>query len=137
MPTHLLVIADDSFDHPSAVPNVVEEVLGDSHRVTVVAPIIASRLDTLTDDEGAHQDAQDRSRRIVEELSERGYDAEGDYSTEGPYDTAITRLAAGDFDGVLVATTGEGHWREDGLLERLREATDVPVTAVAVNDGDA
>ena len=49
----------------------------------------------------------------------------------------MTELAADDFDGVVVAVTGEGHWRERGVLPRLREAADVPVTEVVIDDRDA
>ena len=131
MSQQVLIIADDAFDEPEVVPAAVEE-LRDVDRVHVVAPVIASRLDTLTEDDDAHRDAQDRSRRIVADLEDRGFTATGDYSVEDPLSTAVTELQAGDFDRVVVAVTEQGHWREEGLLEQLRGATDVPVTGVSV-----
>lgn len=134
--TRLLLIADDAFDDARAVPTCVA-AMGDVDEVHVVAPVIASRLDVLTEDEGAYRDATARANRIAEALGERGISATSDRSTEDPFDTAVTTLQAGEYDGVVVATTGQGHWREEGAVDRLRETVDVPVTEVVVDDGDA
>lgn len=131
MSKQVLVIADDAFDDPSLVPAAVEDV-DDVGEVHVVAPVLASRLDTLTEDEAAYREAQDRSERIVAALRERGHTATGDHSTQDPLATALTELKARDVDLVIVAVTEAGHWREEGLLEQLRDATNVPVTDVTV-----
>ena len=99
-----------------------------------MAPLIASRLDVLTDDESAYREASERAARVAADLTERGIAASGERSVEDPFDTAVTRLDTGEYDGVVVAVTGEGHWREEGLLERLRDATDLPITEVVIEE---
>lgn len=129
MPTRVLVIADDTFDTGDRVPTCIEQ-LGTVDEVEVVAPIIASRTDTLLEDDDAYREAQERAERVAEAFRERGVEASSDFSEDGPLNTAVTRLQAGSFDGVVVAVTDDGHWREEGVLDELRDATTVPVTTV-------
>ena len=131
--TRLLLIADDAFDDDRALPACAGS-LREADHVDVLAPIIASRLDVIAEDEAAYRDAEARADRVVAELAADGISATGRRSSEDPFDTAVAALAAEDYAGVVVATTGDGHWREEGLLERLREAVEVPVTAIAVGD---
>lgn len=130
MPTRLLLIADDGFDTPDALPEGLHDAVADADHVHVVAPVIGSRLDTLTEDESIYEDAQARARRIVEGVREHGTDADGDHSESAPLETALAELKAADYDGVIVGVTGAGHWREEGLLEQLRERAEVPVHEV-------
>ena len=129
MSTRILVIADDVFDSGDRVPTCIDQV-GSVDEVKVVAPIIASRTDTLLEDDDAYREAQARAARVADAFRERGVQATSDFSDDGPLNTAVTQLQAESFDGVVVAVTDDGHWREEGTLEQLREATTVPVTAV-------
>ena len=129
MPTRILVIADDTFDSGDRVPTCLDQV-GEVDEVHVVAPIIASPTDTFLEDDDAYRDAQARARRVADAFRERGVEADAGWSEDGPLNTAVTKLQADSYDGVVIAVTDEGHWREDGVLEELREATTVPVIAV-------
>jgi hypothetical protein len=132
VPTRLLLIADDGFDTPDALPEGLHDAVADADHVHVVAPVIGSRLDTLTEDESIYEDARARAERIVQGVREHGTDADADHSESAPLETAIAELQAGDYDGVIVGVTGEGHWREEGLLEQLRERAEVPVHEVTL-----
>lgn len=132
MSERILLIADDGFDGPAALPDAVRDEVTHAAHVEVIAPTIGSRLDTLTEDESIYEDAVARAKRVVQALRDAGIDADGDHSESGPLAAAQARARTEEIDAIVVVTTGEGHWREEGLLEELRSSVDVPVRGVSV-----
>ena len=96
-----------------------------------MAPTTGTRLETLTEDEEIYRDAVERAEEIADLVRAQGVDVTADHSESAPLASASAALKAGTYDGVVVITTADGHWREEGMLEELRAATDVPVHAVA------
>lgn len=130
MADRLLLIADDSFDAVTELPDELCKLVSSSDHVRVVAPTTGSRLETLTEDEGIYEEARTRADRVARLVRGEGADVEAQTSESAPLESATAALSGGDYDAVVVITTSEGHWRENGLLEDLRSATDVPVHAV-------
>ena len=128
----VLLVADDVFDSPAAVPACMRDALRASDSVHVVAPIITSHVGVLMDDEAAHEAARARAHTVVERLRDQGIAADGEASDAGPFDAIVTAFLDADFDRVIVGSTEHGHWREKGLLERLHEQVAVPVMNVVV-----
>ena len=131
MADRLLLIADDTFDDVTALPEELCRLVSTSDHVHVVAPTTGSRLDPLTEDEAIYEDAIARANRVAELVREQGGTADADHSESAPLETATASLRAGDYDAVVVVTTGDDHWREDGLLDQLRASTDRSVHAVS------
>ncbi len=131
MADRLLLIADDTFDALTEMPSELRTLLGDSAHVHVVAPTTGTRLETLTEDEEIYRDAIERADRVADVVREQGVDVTADHSESAPLESATAALKAGTYDSVVVVTTDEGHWREQGLLDELRATTDVDVHAVS------
>lgn len=133
MADRLLLIADDTLDELAALPEELRTRLRDSAYVHVLAPTTGSRLDTLTEDESIYRDAVDRADRVAALVGDEGVDVTADHSESAPLESATAALKAGAYDGVVVVTTAEGHWREEGLLQQLRAASGVPVHPVTLD----
>ena len=132
MARNLLIVADDCFDNADDVPEWLRDKIESFDRVTVVAPIIGNRFAVLADDEALHVQAENRAAFIVGELQKLGVEAEGRHSTAGPYEAVTDELRSGSYEGVVVGLVDGGHWREKRLVERLREATEIPISEVVV-----
>lgn len=133
MADRLLLIADDTLDELAELPQDLCERLRDSAHVHVVAPTTGSRLETLTEDDAIYRDAVERADRIAGLVADEGVDVTADHSESAPLESATAALKAGAYDGVVVVTTSEGHWREEGLLQELRSASGVPVHPVTLD----
>lgn len=128
----LLLVADDALDDPDAVDRCLGRAIEAGDRVRVVAPVMAGRLDVAAGDEAAFEEARARARAVVEALRAAGVEADGEHTESAPGDVVLTEVVKRDHDGVVVVTREEGHWREEGLLERLRSRVQVPVTEVTL-----
>lgn len=133
MADRLLLIADDSFDSVSSLPEELCSLVSQAEHVEVVAPTTGNRLDTLTEDQAIYDDAVARANRVADMVREQGGTAEAHHSESAPLETAQAALKSGAHDAVVVITTGDDHWREEGLLEELRASTDHPVHAVSTS----
>lgn len=131
MSDRLLLIADECFDSLDALPDDLCQLVAGSDHVHVVAPTTGTRLETLTEDDAIYEDAIARANRVADLVREQGGTAEAHHSQSAPLETALAALRTGDHDAVAVITTGDDHWREDGLLDDLRDATDHQVHAVS------
>lgn len=133
MADRLLLIADDGFDDVAQLPEELCRLVSGSEHVHVVAPTTGSRLATLTEDEAIYEDAVARANRVAELVRAQGATVDADHSESAPLESATAALQAGDHDAVVVVTTGDDHWREEGLLDQLRAATDREIHAVSVS----
>ena len=119
--SHLLVLADVWCQ----VEGLCEEVLrraGDAGRVLVVAPALASRLHTWTNDTDHESEvAQARLEKLLALLEEHGIRAEGRVADQDPalaVEDALDGFAATE---VIVVTEDHEHanWSERGLTARI------------------
>lgn len=131
MTTRVLLIADEGCAS-DGLPTPIAEAVDGADSVVVVAPIMGSRIETLTEDESLYDEADARAERLVSGLRDGGIDAEGQRSESGPLEAALGQLQHGGFDRVVLAMTADGHWREDDVAAQLRSSTDVTVTEVHV-----
>lgn len=102
----------------------------------VVAPVLASRVHTLTTDiDHELREAQARLDKTLEWASAQGLKARGEVGNTSPQaamEDALRRFGA---DEVIISThpPGKSNWLESGLVERARSELDVPVTHVVVD----
>lgn len=133
----ILVVVDDVFDHPSAdVPKWVQQAIADAAEVHVIAPLIGSRLSVATDDQAMYDHAHQRLTTVLEHMRSEGAEPIGDVVASGPLEAIDTFLLEHDIDRIVVGVTADGHWREKGLLEKLREHTTATISPVAVHHSD-
>ena len=118
---HLLVLADVW----CGVEGLCDEVLrraGDASRVLVVAPALASRLHTWTNDTDRESGiAQARLANVLARLEQEGVRAEGRIADQDPalaLEDALDGFAATE---VIVVTEDHEHanWSERGLPARI------------------
>jgi hypothetical protein len=126
----LLVISDAACDADS----LLEPASRRPVEALVVAPALASRLDRLTGDESAYEDARARLASTLSALEALGIGATGRLGPADPLQAADDGLREFAADEVVFATSSDGpaNWLEDGVVEAARARYDVRVTHVAV-----
>jgi len=122
----LLVLADTTCTALEIRDSVVAALAGPGAEVLVVAPVLASPLHYVADDENAERaDADARLAAVVDGLRAAGFDARGRIGDDDPVQALGDALAEFPAVEALVVTSAETHWLEHDLLERAREL--VPV----------
>lgn len=98
----------------------------------VVAPILVSRVRYIASDVDQElQEAQERLAATLEWAHAAGFEASGKVGDPnvalGAIEDELRTFAA---DEVVISTypPGESNWLETGIVERLREELDIPVT---------
>jgi GABA permease len=102
----------------------------------VVAPILPSRTHYVTTDiDKDMQDAQQRLDATLKWAADNGFTAWGEVGNTSPLMAIEDGLRRFGADEVIVSThpPGKSNWLESGLVERLREELDLPVTHVVVD----
>ena len=103
----------------------------------VVAPILVSRIHYIASDVDSElREAHDRLAAVLEWAEAEGLNATGKVGDPnaalGAIEDELRGFAA---DEVVISTypPGKSNWLETGVVERLREELDVPVTHVVVD----
>jgi len=131
----ILVVVDDVFDDPSAqVPEWAQRAIVNAAEVHVIAPLMGSRLSAVTDDQAMYDHAHQRLARVLEHMRSTGATPSGAVVDAGPLAAIHTFLLDHDIDRIVVGVTADGHWREKGLLDKLREQTTASVSALIVQN---
>jgi hypothetical protein len=119
--SHLLVLADVWCQAEGLCDEVLRRA-GGAGRVLVVAPALASRLHTWTNDTDRESEvAQARLENLLARLDQYGVRAEGRVAAQDPalaVEDALDRFAATE---VIVVTEDHEHanWSERGLTARI------------------
>jgi len=122
----LLVLADARCPGERLCDTVAARLAGREADVLVVAPVLASPLHYLADDEyGERHDARARLDAVVAGLRRRGLRVEGRLGDDDPLQALGDALSGFPAGEALVVTSQHGHWLEGHLFERARRL--VPV----------
>ena len=122
----LLVLVDTTCPALEIRNSIVAALAGPEPEVLVVAPVLASPLHYLVNDERAEQaDAEARLAAVVDGLRAAGFDARGRIGDDDPVQALGDALAEFPAVEALVVTSAETHWLERDLFERARKL--VPV----------
>lgn len=137
MSRRLLVIANETVASPRVVEEVTRRLDADG-QVRVVAPVIhRGRLDHFltSGDAAARSAAEERLRRTMQALEERGLRPVGQLGDLNPRQALDDALRLFDADEVVIAThtPGRSVWLERGLVEGARRRHRVPVTHLVVD----
>jgi hypothetical protein len=104
--------------------------------LTVIAPVIASRVHTLTTDiDSELREAQVRLDSTLAWAAEQGLKARGEVGNTSPLMAVEDGLRRFGADEVIISThpAGKSKWLESRLVEQVRAELDVPVTHVVVD----
>jgi len=105
------------------VPEWVQRAIVDATEVHVIAPLMGSRLSAATDDQAMYDHAHQRLASVLEHTRSTGATPSGAVVDAGPLAAIQTFLLDHDIDILVVGVTADGHWREKGMLDKLREHT--------------
>jgi hypothetical protein len=133
--SRVLVIANETIAG-SGLHRQIADMTGEGSEVMVVAPALSSRLKyVFSDVDGPRAEAQKRLDRSLELMSQSGIRANGEVGDVSPVRAFEDAVAVFEPDAVIVSTHPEGrsNWLEDGVVDKIRDRTAVPVTHVVVD----
>jgi hypothetical protein len=133
----ILVVANETLGGAKLL-EAISEKAGHDDRVVVCVPRNRPREGYVIYDDAVYDAAQVRIDLARQFLRERGVTAVGDVGDPDPYTAAMDAVAEWRPDEIIVSTypaTSSGWMRRD-IIERISDATGLPVTHV-VNDVDA
>jgi hypothetical protein len=138
MPT-VIVVANETLASRSLVAAVKERAeKGDDPRFVLVVPMARAASGLVAYDDVLRDAAEHRVDLAVAALGREGIEAEGDVMDPDPFNATMD--AVGEFhpDEIIISTHPETRsgWMRRDLIERVREATNLPVEHV-VADLDA
>lgn len=132
---HMLVVANESL----AGKELRHEILRRMElwpEMLVVAPALSSRSHVWTSDTDRELEAaRARLDATLAWAAEQGFEARGTVGDPDPMTAIEDALRSFDPDEIVIAThpAERSSWLESGLVERVREQVDVPVTQVVVD----
>jgi hypothetical protein len=129
----ILVVANETVGGAELL-GVVRERAG--ARVLVVCPALNSPLrHWASDEDAARLAAQDRLDASLAAMRAAGVDAEGEIGDGDPIQAVEDALRTFRPDELIVSTHPEGrsHWLERGVVDKVRERFELPVTHVVVD----
>jgi hypothetical protein len=129
----LLVIADPNCDERALCDTILARL--DDAVAHVVVPLRVSRLHFVTDDENRERrEARESMLRTVALIQQRGVTVTGSVGSDKPLESMTDALGSFPATQVLLAMppAEESYWLEDGLLNKARALTRIPVTQVVV-----
>jgi hypothetical protein len=121
--THTLVVATQTVNAPDLLAHLRSEAAQRPHRYTFVCP---------RSGEISRQEVCRRLARTLAELYRAEVDATGQPMSPEPFAAAQNAIAHYRIDEILIATLAgqQSKWLEEGLIERVEEITDKPVSHV-------
>lgn len=133
----ILVVANETIGGQPLIDAVLEKAGGDS-RVIICVPRTQPRHGNVIYDDTVYDAAQIRIDLARGFLRQQGVDAVGDVGDPDPYTATMDAVAEFRPDEIIVSTfpAQASGWLRRDLIERIQDATGVPVTHV-VTDLDA
>jgi hypothetical protein len=135
MAKRLLIAAGESVTETREVPFGVRVLLEAADEILVITPTLPSRFEWLSSaTDQAKEQADERLRSVLGQLSELGADAAGQVGADDPlvaFEDAIRDFAP---DHLLIALrAGEASgWQERGLLDEVQRRFGLPMTTFLV-----
>lgn len=131
----VLIVVDEVICDADSHPHELVSLITGASDVLIVAPCMASRLESLCSDvDSARLEADERLDIVLEYLRDSGLRPQGEIGDEDPLQAIDDALAEFAADSLVLALHAreEENWREHALLERLRRRFSLPVTVFLV-----
>ena len=125
--THTLVVATKTVASPELVEKLKAKVAESPHRYTVICP---------RSGDFAREDVCDRLARLLAELYRHDVDATGQPMSPTPFGAIQNAVEHYRIDGILISTLQgqQSAWLEEGLIDQVKEITDVPIEHIEASD---
>lgn len=139
-PHRIIVVANETVGGRALIDKVKERAFnatdsGKPFHVTVICPQNQPKSGYVIYDESVRTAAENRLKTTIAQLREVGIDAEGDVMDPDPYAATMDAFNHYGADEIVISThpvTRSGWLRRD-LIDRVRDATGVPVEHVVVD----
>jgi hypothetical protein len=131
----VLVVVDDGATSEAFNQQLLETAAGKPEKAFVVAPAVGSKLDRLTGDQAAYDNAEAQLNATLQALDALGIEATGKIGSHDPLQATVEALREFPADAVILATHDSSHakWLEEGLVAKIGKVTTVPVSHVVVD----
>jgi GNAT superfamily N-acetyltransferase len=133
----VLVVANETLGGSALLANIKEKASAadDGLRVVVCVPRTNPRQGNIIYDEAVFDAAQVRIDLARKILREEGVDAIGEVGDPDPYTATMDAIAEHHPDEIVISTypAASSGWLRRDLIERISEATSVPVEHVVVD----
>jgi hypothetical protein len=132
---NILVVANETVAGRALIDTVKKHAGDGDARVFVVCPQTQPRHGYVIYDDHVREAAENRLRMTLALLKEAGIEAEGAVMDPDPFAAATDALSDGRYDEIIVSTHPETRsgWLRQGLVDRLRSETGLPVDHVVVD----
>ena len=130
----ILFVADDTPDGP--IPHWASKSIDQAKTVHVITPVLGTRIERATDSDEPTRRAASRLNELMSGLESSGADVTGEVITDPPFEAVKRMLLDHEYDRIIVGVRAETHWKEEGLIDKLRQVTDVPVEEVTVGNNE-
>jgi GNAT superfamily N-acetyltransferase len=135
VPKTVLVVANETLGGSSLLERIKEKAAQEEIRVVVCVPRTNPRQGNIIYDEAVFDAAQVRIDLARKILREEGIDAIGEVGDPDPYTATMDAIAEHDPDEIIISTypAASSGWLRRDLIERIAEATRIPVEHVVVD----
>jgi hypothetical protein len=133
----LLVVADAAIADLDELPPLVRSVIDRAGELYVVTPTLPGRLDWLASQTNpARHAADERLDRVLGQLRAIGAQVDGRTGDEDILTAFADAVAEFRPDHILIALRSPDHanWQERGLIARVRERFDRPLTTFSLDE---
>ena len=132
----VIVDAGTSASFGQALEALPEAAAGGPAEALVVAPALSSRLDRVTGDQSAYDEAATRLHSMIKALDAIGIRARGRVGSHDPLVAVEEGLREFPADSIMfvIHPDDRSNWLEAGVLANASARTDIPVSHVVVDD---
>jgi hypothetical protein len=131
----VLVVANETLGGRPLLERIKEKAAQGDVRVVVCVPRTNPRQGNIIYDEAVFDAAQVRIDLARKIMREEGIDAIGEVGDPDPYTATMDAIAEHDPDEIVISTypAASSGWLRRDLIERIGEATSIPVEHVVVD----
>jgi len=132
---NVLVVANDTHGGRPLIEAIRARAAAGDVRFFVIAPQTKPQSGYVIYDEAVRDAARNRVDRTLAALREHGIEATGDVMDPDPFNATLDAVREYGIDEVIVSTHPETRsgWLRRDLIERVRDATGLPVDHVVVD----
>jgi hypothetical protein len=139
MARRVLVVTDETLAPANEVPQPILDHVEEADEVYVVAPTLATWLQSLTGDiDGARASADERLRTVFDHMDASGLEFHGTVGDEDQVAAIADALDGFSADLILLRLHAQGsrheNWREHRLVDWVRTHTTVPTIVFYFDD---
>jgi hypothetical protein len=135
MASNVLVVANETLGGRRLIDAVRARAAQGDARFVVIAPQNQPKSGYVIYDESVRDAAQNRVDTTIAQLAEVGVEATGEIMDPDPFSAVTDAVREFDIDEIIISTHPETRsgWLRRDLIERVRQATGLPVEHVVVD----